>query len=169
LSEIQASSNSDVRLSALESELRELCEVNDAGVMKLKDAQLTRQAVSEEISAVQIEKKEIDSRKRAISKKESEYESLMEEFITSSKKMTRELEKSAEKVEKLKLAINESLDIVKKQQIDVNEKFKVAMEQTPNHLADWDGNPLVIHSHESRTTLTKRITKLRAMVIYYYF
>jgi chromosome segregation ATPase len=164
LSEIQIVNNSDVHISALEDELRELREVNETADERLKDISLSLRQATDEVRVIQSDKKELDSRKRGNSAKEAEYESLMETFINSSRNAAREIEKAAERVERIKATIGESETVIGRQQDEVAHKYKVAVEETPNYIAEWDGQPILIRANESRTTLTKTIAKLRAMV-----
>jgi chromosome segregation ATPase len=164
LSEIQTVNNSDVHLSALEDELRELKEVNETADEQLGDLVGLLRNANEEVKGVQAEKKEIDARKREISARESEYETLMENFINSSRNASREIEKATDKVERIRLTIVESEAVIVRQQDEVAQKYKIAVEETPNHIADWDREPIPILASESRSSLTKKIAKLRAMV-----
>ena len=156
--------NSNVHLSALEDELRELKEVNETADEQLREIDGLLRNANEEVKGVQSEKKEIDVRKRELSAREAEYETLMENFINSSRNASREIEKAADKVERIRLTIVESEAVIVRQQDEVAHKYKIAVEETPNHIADWDGQPIQIHANESRSILTKKITKLRAMV-----
>lgn len=164
LSEIQVVNNADVHISALEDELRELREVNETADEKLKDISLSLRNAADEVSLVQSQKKEIDSRKRGNAAREAEYEALMESYINSSRNAAREIEKAAQKVERIKATMVESEAVITRQQDEVAHKYKVAVEETPNFIANWDGQPIEILANESRSTLTKKTTKLRAMV-----
>lgn len=156
--------NSNVHLSALEDELRELKEVNETADEQLREIDGLLRNATEEVKGVQDEKKEVDVRRRELSAREAEYETLMENFINSSRNASREIEKAADKVERIRLTIVESEAVIVRQQDEVAHKYKIAVEETPNHIADWDGQPIPIHANESRSILTKKITKLRAMV-----
>lgn len=164
LSEIQAINNSDVHISALEDELRELREVNETADEKLKEILTSLRNANDEVKIVQNEKKDIELRKKDIASRESEYETQMEDFINSSRNSAREIEKASDKVERIKLTIVESEAVIDRQNEEVAQKYNTAMEETPNHIADWDGQPIAISANESRSTLSKRITKLRTMV-----
>ena len=168
LSEIQAINNSNVQLSALQDELRELQEANETTNEKLQETLSKISMNGNDMKIIQKEKKDLDLRKKSNLAKESEYEGLMENFINTSRNASREIEKISEKVERLKSTLIESLNVINKQEMDVSEKIKYAREQTPNFIDNWDGNRIEIASNESRASLTKRMTKLRAMVIYFF-
>jgi len=110
------------------------------------------------------DKKRLESKKRNLQKKRDEQQELIENHINSIENLTRNVDKANRDVVKQQKVVSGVELLISEKEKVVEEKTEVARARTPEHLENWNGEPLSLSKNDNRDSLFKQINKLKGRI-----
>lgn len=150
--------------ASLEAEAVELTDAISEIDRRIESAVSDVSAAKRDMKDCLAEKRRLELRRKSLKAQQNEQEQIIENHINTIQNFSREVEKAEREVMKFQKFVVDIEQIISEKQEVVAEKTEIARTRTPQHIQNWDGNPLKLERKDSRSALTMRINRLKGMI-----